>query len=128
MIVLDASAAIDLLLRRGAHESVARLVADQDAQSSELLIAEVLHALRRFEHRGELTPERAAQAVDDLVDLPVELWPLAPSTRDVWRVRADVTAYDGVYVVLAAELDAVLVTTDGPLSRTAARYCSVADL
>lgn len=82
MIVLDASAAVDFLLRREPYETVAQLVRGHDIHSPELLTVEVLHTLRRFEQHGELTAERVAEAVDDLVDLPMEY---TLSRRPPWR-------------------------------------------
>lgn len=128
MIVLDASAVLDLLLRRGDGEQIAKLLAEQEALSLELLVPEVLHTLRRFEHRGELATARAAQAVEDFIDLPVDLYPLHPLTRRIWEGRADLTAYDAGYVGLAASVGATLVTTDRRLARTASRHCAVARL
>lgn len=127
MIVLDASAVLDMLLQRDRHEAIGALVREQDACSVELLVPEVLSALRRLEHQDAIDPGRAAQAVGDLVDLPVELYPLAPLTEAVWALRADITAYDASYVAIAAALDATLVTTDDRLARTAVRHCPVVD-
>jgi predicted nucleic acid-binding protein len=77
---------------------------------------------------AQLDHERAAAAVDDLLDLPLEIYPVFPLARTVWGMRADVSAYDTAYVALAAGLDALLVTTDDRLARTARRHCRVADL
>lgn len=125
MIVLDASAVIDLLLRRDTHRSVGTLLGEHEAASVELLIPEVLHTLLRLEQRGELPPARAAEAVEDLGDLPVDLYPLGPMVHGIWDLRGDITAYDACYVALAARLDARLVTGDRRLARTAQRHCRV---
>jgi len=127
VIVLDASAVVDLLLRRGTHASVAELLEEHDAISVELLVPEVLQTRRRYEHRGELSGPRAAEALDDLVDLPVDLYPLGPMAREIWRLRADISAYDASYVTLAKHVDATLVTADRRLAKTASRHCQVAD-
>lgn len=128
MIVLDASAVVDLLLQRGTHVDVTGLLEAHDAISAELLVPEVLQTLRRFEHRGELTESRAADAVDDLIDLPVELYPISPMARAVWDLRAGITAYDASYVALAERTGGVLVTADRRLAETAERHCQVARL
>ncbi|WP_151526987.1 type II toxin-antitoxin system VapC family toxin [Serinicoccus kebangsaanensis] len=128
MIVLDASAAVDLLLRRGAVGSIEDLVRAQQVATTELLVAEVLQVLRRFAARGELTEARAAEAVDDLLDLVLHFYPVTPLARRMWALRGAVSAYDAAYVALATGLDATLVTTDRRLARTAALHCTVADL
>lgn len=128
MIVLDASAAVDLLLQQAPWQSVASLMLEHDVISSELLPVETLQAIRRFEHRGEISATRAAQAVEDLLALPVTLHGHLPLARLMWTVRADITAYDATYVTLAAALDAPLVTTDRRLAQTAVRHCEVAAL
>lgn len=127
-MLTGASAVVDLLLQRGSHAQVATLLTDHDAVSSELLVPEVLHALRRYEHRGELTGPRAAAALDDLVDLPVDLYPLGPMARPIWELRGDITPYDATYVVLAQHTGGDLVTADRRLARAAKRHCSVAAL
>ncbi|HLR97398.1 MAG TPA: type II toxin-antitoxin system VapC family toxin [Jiangellaceae bacterium] len=128
MIVLDASAAVDLLLRRGDAEAIHQLVSAHDVHCPELLMIEVAQALRRFEHRSALSATRAGEALDDLLDLPLEVYPIAPMVRTVWSMRADISAYDATYVALAAGLDAPLVTTDRRLARTAGLRCSIASL
>ena len=128
MIVLDASAAIDLLLRRGEAKSIHRLVDAHDVHCPELLVIEVAQALRRLEHRGELSATRAGQALDDLLDLPLEFYPLAPIVRTAWSMRADISAYEATYVALAEGLGAPLVTTDHRLASTARRHCTIAAL
>ena len=128
MIVLDASAVVDLLLTRGSSQRIRELIEVHEALSVELLVPEVLQTLRRFEHRGELMASRADEAVEDLVSLPVDLHPVAPMARAIWEIRADITAYDAGYVALAASVGATLVTADRRLAGTAQRHCPVADL
>lgn len=128
MIVLDASAAVDLLLRRGAVDEIAALVRDHDVATTELLCTEVLQVLRRYLGRGQLGEDRAKQAVADLQSLPIEPYPLFPMTEQIWALRGAITAYDAAYVALSETLEATLVTTDHRLARAAATRCAVADL
>lgn len=128
MIVLDASATVDLLLRRGACRQVEELITAHDVHAPDLLTVEVLQVLRRFVLRGELSDQRATESVNDLLDLAIEFYPLSPTARALWRLRSDISAYDACYVTLAAGLDAPLVTTDQRLVRTARRYCAVSRL
>jgi predicted nucleic acid-binding protein len=85
----------------------------------DLLNAEVISALSRLERRGELTPERSAQAVEDLQIAPVHHWHTTALLLWVWGLRANVSAYDACYVALARSLGCPLVTIDARLARVA---------
>jgi predicted nucleic acid-binding protein len=119
VIVVDASAVIELLLRSPLGERVeARLFTQPVAlHGPHLVDVEVLQVLRRFESRGELQPARAATALSLLQVLPMRRHPHAPLLSRIWALRENLTAYDATYVALAEALGAVLVTCDARLSR-----------
>lgn len=83
---------------------------------------EVLSALRRIVAAGDASPERADDAVIDLLDLPLERYPhdgLAPRIR---ALRENFSAYDATYVALAEAITdqgAPLLTADARLARAA---------
>ena len=117
MLVLDASALVDLLLRRPTAAGVERHVAAHAGQlhAPELLDVEVLSALRRVVSAGEAPARRAAEAVEDLLELPIARHPHGPLVPRVWALREAVTAYDATYLALAEALSdppAPLLTTD----------------
>ena len=118
MNVLDASAAVEWLLRLPLASAVDDRLADADRtlHAPHLLDDEVAQVVRRFEARDAITPERGAQALTDLADLDVNRYPHAPLLPAVWQWRANLTAYDAVYVALAAALDATLLTLDARLA------------
>lgn len=118
MIVLDAAAVLDLLLRDPPGRWVqAWLSADPDAATPHLCDVEVTSALRRRERQGSVEPRRAERALTRLQALPVERLPMRPLLRAIWSHRANLTAYDAAYVALAEHLGATLVTTDLRLAR-----------
>ena len=119
MIVLDASAAIELLLlTRTGSSLVDRVFAPgEDLHAPELVDLEVAQVLRRFERAGELGAERARQALDDLADLPLERYAHRLLLPRAWELRSNLTIYDAVYVALAELLDAPLLTCDAALAR-----------
>jgi len=80
------------------------------------LNAEVLHALRRFERRGELDADRSAAAIQDLSVLPIARYPTIALLERAWELRHNFTAYDALYVALAEALDTSLVTSDEHLA------------
>jgi predicted nucleic acid-binding protein len=67
MIVLDASAALELLLRAADHSGLVDRVlrSGETIAAPHLLDVEVAHVLRRFVRAGELTEARARQAIKD---------------------------------------------------------------
>lgn len=120
MIVLDASAALEVLLQTRAAPALADRVFDpaETVHAPELLDVEVTQVLRRFWLGGELGDDRGRQALADLRDLPLERYPHDALLPRVWELRGNMTAYDALYVALAEALDAPLVTCDGRLARS----------
>ena len=116
-VVVDASALVELLLRRERAPAVVQAVGGTQMVAPDVINPEVLWALRRRERRGTLRPDRARQAVEDLLDAPLRRFPTLELLPVVWPLRANVTSYDACYVALARELDCALVTADRKLSR-----------
>lgn len=123
MIVLDASAAVEWLLRLPLVDEVERRLVglDQALHAPHLLAVEVTQVVRRYVAAGEISPLRGAHAVADLADLDVTHHPHEPLLPTVWRLRANLTAYDGAYVALALALDVPLVTLDARIGRAGPR-------
>jgi predicted nucleic acid-binding protein len=116
-VVVDASALVELLLRRERAPAVRQAVGDTEMVAPDLINPEVLWALRRRERDGNLPADRARQAVEDLLDAPLRRLPTLPLLPIAWTLRENVTAYDACYVALARELGCPLVTADLRLSR-----------
>ncbi len=118
-MILDASAAVDLVLDREPMASWVRtqMRSAPRIRAPHVIDSEVLGALRRLVLAGELPPERGGKALDDFTALPIIRFAHRRLLRRVWALRDNVTAADGLYVALAEALDAPLVTTDAPLAR-----------
>ncbi|MBW3611725.1 MAG: type II toxin-antitoxin system VapC family toxin [Actinobacteria bacterium] len=118
MIVLDASAAVELVLRLPLGGKVAQRLADPDeaVHAPHLLGVEVAQVVRRYVHRGELGAQRAVEALGDFADLDVVRHPHEPLLLRMWHLRDNLTAYDATYVALAEALDAPLLTLDAGLA------------
>lgn len=67
MIVVDASAVTELLLQTDLGARVEQRLGADDLHAPHLLDVEVLSALRRLVLMSELRPERAAEAIEDLI-------------------------------------------------------------
>jgi predicted nucleic acid-binding protein len=120
MIVLDASALVELLLGTRRGRSVATRIADPELglHVPHLVDVEVAQALRRYVREGEIEPESGALALDALRDLDLTRHSHEPLLGRVWALRENLTSYDAVYVALAEVLDATLVTCDARLARS----------
>jgi predicted nucleic acid-binding protein len=120
MIVLDASAAIDLLLNSplsGAR--IARRVAAERTGiiAPYLIDAEVGQVLRRFLLAQEISVQRARAAITDFAQLPIARYPHVPLLERAFALRANASFYDALYLALAEAVDAPLITCDGGLAR-----------
>ena len=121
MIVVDASALLEVLLRTPAAETVKRrlLHSRQTLHAPHLLDVEVAQVIRRYALAGEIDPERGGVALADLSDFPLRRYPHGFLLPRVWELRNNLTAYDAVYVALAEALDAALLTRDQRLAAAA---------
>jgi predicted nucleic acid-binding protein len=120
VIVLDASAAADVLLNSGPRAPRIRermAESDDDLHVPHLFEVEVLGVLRRFSLRGRLSQERARLALDRLSSMRLARYPHAAMLPRMWELRDNVTTYDAAYIALAESLEAPLVTTDARLAR-----------
>jgi predicted nucleic acid-binding protein len=119
VIVLDASAAVEYLLKTPLGEGVAERLsrADGPLHVPHLLDVEVVHVLRRLNLSGRIQERRARQVLGDLAALPLIRYPHDELVGRVWSLRDMLTAYDAMYVALAEGLEATLVTCDERLGR-----------
>ena len=120
MIVLDASVALELILTTpaGARAAARLRELDEPLQAPHLIDIEVLHVLRRIEGAGGITSARARTALGDFANLAIRRHEHAILTDRIWKLRANLTAYDAAYVALAEALDAPLLTLDARLARS----------
>ena len=119
MIVLDASALIELLLGTRAGQRLADRLADPSRalHVPHLADVEVVQALRRYARHGEISAAEGEQAIDTLREFDLERHAHEPLMGRVWDLRDNVSAYDAVYLALAEALDATLLTSDRALAR-----------
>jgi predicted nucleic acid-binding protein len=122
MMVLDASALIELLLGSERGEAIASRIAEPSLSLHvpHLADLEVSQALRRYVREGRLDARDAGAALEDLLSLDLERHGHEQLLDRVWALRQNLTAYDAVYVALAEALDAELLTCDGRLARSPA--------
>lgn len=125
-VVCDASAIVTVLLDSGPIGCwLAGRLAGMDLYAPALLPFECSNIFRRHELAGLISPDQAAQAHADLLDLPVVLFPYHAVAGPVWSSRHNLTSYDGAYVALAGLLEVPLVTVDRRLAGAPDLPCPV---
>ena len=127
MIVVDASALLEALLRTPAARAVEERLFEpqQTLHAPHLLDIEVAQVIRRYAAKGEIDSERGLAALSDLTDFPFRRYPHDFLLPRVWDLRNNLTAYDAVYVALAEALDAPLLTRDQRLAAAAGHHARV---
>lgn len=118
-LVVDASALGDYLLGTAPAPNVREALVrhEADLHIPELCDVEVAAILRRRLLAGELTLQRAADAVIDLADLPLTRHGHLASLGRILQLRENFSSYDATYIALAESVGGALVTTDGRFAR-----------
>jgi predicted nucleic acid-binding protein len=128
MIVIDASALLEVLLRTPSAQAVeARLFEEprQTLHAPHLVDVEVVQVLRRYATMGEIDDRRGTEALADLADFPIRRYSHDFLLTRVWTLRSNFTAYDAVYVALAEALNARLLTRDQRLAAAVRRHVGI---
>ena len=127
MIVLDASALLEVLLGTPASAPVSKRIfaRGQTLHAPHLIDLEVTQVLRRYCIHRELTERRARDALRDLLDFPLMRYPHDLFLGRIWELRANLTAYDAAYVALAEALSAPLITRDARLGKSPGHRATV---
>jgi predicted nucleic acid-binding protein len=115
--VIDASAAVDLLVSGHLAGRVRQAVVGYRLHAPGIVDLEVASALARLERAGTISTSQAGTALT--------LWLLAPVARTApaelaaaaFARRANLRVSDAFYVVLAEALRAPLITTDQRMAR-----------
>lgn len=130
MIVIDASAFLEVTIGSSRGGAVLDLLASDMAASPHLLDAEVLHRIVTWRKHGVLSEGAATEAVRDLRDAPIRRVDHRLLLDTAVELSAALSGYDALYAALAVQLGATLVTGDARFRDTAAGqlHLPVADL
>jgi predicted nucleic acid-binding protein len=121
ILLVDASAAVDLLVRSDSGERVRRLLTDtRDVTLMTVahLDAEVLSVLARL-HRGDvLSAEQTTGLLERLATMAMQRLPITGRLlQGAWDLRDNVAARDAPYVAAAQAVRGQLLITDDRLAR-----------
>jgi predicted nucleic acid-binding protein len=113
-VVIDASAAVEIVADTRRGRALARLVpSGSEGWVPEHFYAEVLAVLRRrFLVEGKLTESQATVAVGRLGSWHLHRASVQPLTPAAWSYRHNMTGAVALYVALATDLRAALLTDD----------------
>lgn len=126
MLVVDASVIAPVVADSGDDGDTLRLRLRGEALAGpDLLRIEVMSVIRRHASAGLLTATQANAAIEDLIDLPLSVFPTAPLLRHAWTLRDNLTVYDACYVALAEALSCPLLTADTRLANAPGSRCAI---
>ncbi len=127
MIVVDASILANALGDDEDDGDAARseLRAAGDLAAPDLVDVETVAVLRRRWLARAISDERFDAAVTDLQRWDFERVPTLRLVRRAYELRANVTAYDAMYVALAEALGCELLTADQRLAGATGPRCSI---
>lgn len=118
MIVLDASATVDLLVGGSSAARIADRLRGEVLCAPALLDVEVVAALRSLEHRGKASVPECAAGLDHLGSLGITRYSHEALTGRMWELPDSLSPYDAAYVALAEALECPLLTCDTRLARS----------
>lgn len=120
-LVVDASALVDVLVGSPSAAAVIAALRGAALHAPAHLDAEVLSALGRLHRAGHLSARQVATRLDRVASSPVVRRPLAPLMSGAWARRRNLRLVDALYVELAAQMGAQVVSTDAGLARASSR-------
>lgn len=127
-LVVDASVALKWVIEEEGSDAAADL-AGQPLIAPDLLWIECANALWVKARRGELEPTEAVDRLTTLAEAPVERAasePLLGAALDL-ALRLDRTVYDCLYLALARDREATLVTFDRRFAERVAGEAGLAE-
>jgi predicted nucleic acid-binding protein len=118
VIVLDASAAVELVLATPSGAAVALRLRGETVHTPAHFDVEAIGAIRRAAARQLISDHEGLVAVADFQSLPLRCWPTKPFIQRAYQLRRTHTVADGVYVAMAEGLASPLITCDGRLAQS----------
>lgn len=107
---------VDYLVDSPLAARVADRISDNEVFVPAHFDAEVLSALGRLQRGGELSETEVEVRVTLTAQAPFHRQLLAPLLEGAWARHHNVRLVDALYIELASQLDATIITTDSGMS------------
>ncbi len=120
-LVIDASAMVDYLVDSPLAARVAERIANNEILVPAHFDAEVLSALGRLHRGGELSEAEVETRVALTAQAPFHRHLLAPLLEGAWERHHNVRLVHALYIELANQVDATIITTDSGMSAASAK-------
>jgi predicted nucleic acid-binding protein len=126
VLVVDASVIAPVVADGGPDgDALRNRLRGETIAGPDLLRIEVMSVIRRQASTATLSDAQASRAVEDLLELPVAVYPVTPLLGRVWALRGNLSTYDACYVALAEALGCPLVTADRRLANAPGSRCPI---
>lgn len=122
MIVADTSVTLAALL---GHDPSRRALSGRRLLAPHLIDAELAHAVRGLVLGGKLGEADAARLLAAWPRLALDRLPMRGLLPRVWELRANLTAYDALFVAAAEAHDVPLVSSDRRLALATGPRCPI---
>jgi predicted nucleic acid-binding protein len=117
-LVIDASAGVELAADTVRGRALRSLIPpDAVPWVPEIFYVECGAVLRRWDLNRILTSAQLSHAIAELMAWPLRVTQVRALFADAWRLRANVTFPDAIYVALAEHLGAAILSDDQRLAR-----------
>ena len=120
IIILDTSAAIDILLGKGNFENYQNLIEKADTViAPEIYISEITNAAWKYNKIADFTHEESLSLAEDGINLIDQF----VAVKGLWKeslreaINNDHPVYDCLYVVCARRNDGILLSRDKKLKK-----------
>jgi predicted nucleic acid-binding protein len=117
-LVIDASAMVDYLVDTPLESRIADRIRDAEVSVPAHFDAEVLSALGRLQRGGDLSEVEVEQRMALIAQAPFQRHLLPQLLDGAWSLHHNVCLVDALYIELANQLNATIVTTDSGMATT----------
>ena len=120
-IIIDASAMVDYLVQSALTPTISARVEAFEVHVPAHFDAEVLWALGRLHRANALTEGEVEQRVELTATAPFRRHLLAGLLPGAWRLNHNIRLVDALYVELASQIEAPIISTDPGLAAASSK-------